>query len=554
MKDLNRVKTYRNILNWNRFRLRLVWEGILSGLFAGVVIGFYRYVLQFLETNRHVVYDFLKTNDWYMTAGWFAILMIIAFILQWLIKYEPMSGGSGIPQVNGVILGFMKMNWAKIMKAKIVGGILGIGAGLSLGREGPSIQIGAVAAQAISRLFGRTKMEERYLITSGASAGLAAAFNAPLAGVIFSLEELHHNFSAVVLLPAMAASMVATTIINMIFGRSTIFNFGDLPAITLNYIPQTILLGLIIGFIGAFFNYGLIKSGELYQSKLFPNTFSRTAFALFFAGILGFFLPEVLGGGNELVDSLAHTPLTLQFLLVLLASKFLFTMISYGCGVPGGFFLPMLVIGALSGSVISNIMVSVGVLDPFYSSNMIIFAMAAFFAASVRAPITGTILITEMTSSLEHLFPLVIVSLCAYLTAEVCKSKPIYSHLLEIALQKRKQKINSNERPSPDNNARSVIEAVVNCGSVVDGRLIKHIRWPQGTLLVDIKRGGNDLIPNGETEIRAGDYLYILTHINDSEKVRNLITESKYKCPEEVDLAKLETAEIKRKIDHFNNH
>lgn len=553
MKDLNRVKTYRNILNWNKFRLRLVWEGILTGLFAGVVIGFYRYVLQFLETNRYVVYDFLKTNDWYMTAGWFGILMIIAFILQWLIKYEPMSGGSGIPQVNGVILGFMKMNWFKIMKAKILGGILGIGAGLSLGREGPSIQIGAVAAQAISRLFGRTRMEERYLITSGASAGLAAAFNAPLAGVIFSLEELHHNFSAVVLLPAMAASMVATTIINIIFGRSTIFTFGNLPSITLNYLPQTVLLGLIIGFIGAFFNYSLIKSSEIYQSKLFPNTFSRTAFALLCAGVIGFFLPEILGGGSELVDSLATTPLSLQFVLVLLACKFLFTMISYGCGVPGGFFLPMLVIGALSGSVISHIMIYLGVLDPFYSSNMIIFAMAAFFAASVRAPITGTILITEMTSSLEHLFPLVIVSLCAYLTAEYCNSKPIYGHLLEIALKKRKQKISCNETPSPNNNERSVIEAVVNCGSVVDGRLIKHINWPQGTLLVDIKRGGNDLIPNGETEIRAGDYLYILTHIAESEAVRTLITESKYKCPGETNSAVLETAELERKIKNHNN-
>ena len=99
------------------------------------------------------------------------------------------------------------MRWLRILWVKLVGGIVGIGLGLSLGREGPSIQIGAVTAQGLSRAFGRTRMEERYLITAGASAGLAAAFNAPLAGVMFALEELHRNFSGVVLAPSMAAAL-----------------------------------------------------------------------------------------------------------------------------------------------------------------------------------------------------------------------------------------------------------------------------------------------------------------------------------------------------------
>ena len=100
-----------------------------------------------------------------------------------------MAAGSGIPQVKGVLLGVMKLRWFSVMWVKICGGVMAIGAVLSLGREGPSIQLGAVAAQGISRLLGRTKVEEKYLMTSGASAGLAAAFNAPLAGVIFALED-----------------------------------------------------------------------------------------------------------------------------------------------------------------------------------------------------------------------------------------------------------------------------------------------------------------------------------------------------------------------------
>lgn len=158
-------------------------------------------------------------------AAWFACLCVLAYLLYRLTKHEPMAGGSGIPQVKGVILGLMRFNWFRILYVKLTAGILGLGAGLSLGREGPSIQLGAVTAQGASRFLGRSRMEERYLITSGASAGLATAFNAPLAGVIFSLEEIHRNFSAVVLLPAMTAALTATFISRLIFGRAPIFSF-----------------------------------------------------------------------------------------------------------------------------------------------------------------------------------------------------------------------------------------------------------------------------------------------------------------------------------------
>ncbi len=164
-----------------------------------------------------------------LNLGWFAVLLAAALLLWRLGVYEPNAGGSGIPQVKGVILGAIRMRWLRILWVKLVGGIVGIGLGLSLGREGPSIQIGAVTAQGLSRAFGRTRMEERYLITAGASAGLAAAFNAPLAGVMFALEELHRNFSGVVLAPSMAAALLATMVSRYVFGRAPVFHFGMLP-------------------------------------------------------------------------------------------------------------------------------------------------------------------------------------------------------------------------------------------------------------------------------------------------------------------------------------
>ena len=165
------INTYRALNNWRSFRLKLFIEGIIIGILSGLIISLFRWSLHLVETNREHIYTFLKNTDWYWTAFWFIALAVIAFTLDRLTKYEPLAAGSGIPQVKGAILGFIKMRWLRILWVKLLAGIIGIGAGLSLGREGPSIQLGAVTAQGLSRLLKRTRLEERYLLTSGASAG-----------------------------------------------------------------------------------------------------------------------------------------------------------------------------------------------------------------------------------------------------------------------------------------------------------------------------------------------------------------------------------------------
>ena len=177
-------KTYLALDHWHRFRLRLFLEGILVGIAGGLLIALFRFLLGLADTYRRrlfqeIIIPSFGISDFLPLLGWLAALFFIGGALYGMCRYTPMASGSGIPQVKGVILGFFKMKWFRILWVKITAGALGIGAGLSLGREGPSIQIGAVAAQGLSRLMGRTRMEERYLITSGASAGLAAAFNLP---------------------------------------------------------------------------------------------------------------------------------------------------------------------------------------------------------------------------------------------------------------------------------------------------------------------------------------------------------------------------------------
>ena len=233
------------------------------------------------------------------------------------------------------------------------------------------------------------------------------------------------------------------------------------------------------------------------------------------AGVLGFVLPPVLGGGNLLVNRLAVTTLPLDLLILLLVGKFVFTLVSYGTGVPGGFFLPMLVLGALTGSICAHFLVAFGLILPPHTPNVIIIAMAAFFAASVRSPITGTVLICEMTGSFSHLMTLAMASALAYVVAELLGGQPIYEALLLNQLKNRR-----DEPEEETIDSRTVIEVPVGSGSQLENKRISEISWPPHVLLVDVKRGDRQIIPDGQVLLRPGDYLYILA---DEKSVPDLM-------------------------------
>lgn len=513
-------ETYVALDNWHTFRLRLFIEGIFVGIFGGLCISLFRFLLGKAEALRIYAYNaFLipavAKENFIPLCLWAAALVVTGFLLYRMCLYAPMAGGSGIPQVKGVILGLYKMKWFRILWVKIIAGALGIGAGLSLGREGPSIQIGAVAGQGISRLLGRTRMEERYLITSGASAGLAAAFNAPLAGMMFALEELHRNFSGAVLLPTMTSAITATIVTHFFFGRSTSFHFLNLVPMPAEHLGLVVLIAISAGFAGIIFNYGLLHTSSFYNLPFFKNQYVKILFALFSACLLGFFLPQVLGGGNTLVDQLAAGRFTsLSFLVLLLVGKYVFTLISYGCGVPGGFFLPLLVVGALLGSVEAHVLVSLELINEVYTPNIIIIGMVSLFAASVRSPITGTLLILEMTGDFGHLMALALGSAVAYITAELLKGEPIYDALLKKSLSAKPDKACEEER--------NIVEVPIGSGSLLEGKKIRDVPRMKQTIIIDLKRHGESVIPDPDIRLQADDFLYILTASKNAAALKQL--------------------------------
>lgn len=426
----------RSVRQRRLFQLRLFLDGILTGILAGLSVALYRFLIEEAEAARGALYashlvPSLLAGDILPLIFWFLFLALAAALLSWMCRFEPMASGSGIPQVKGVLLGRFAMRWARVLSVQIFGGALAIGAGLSLGHAGPAVQIGAASAEGFCALSRLRRIEARYLFAGGAGAGLSAVFNAPLSGLLFILEILPHNLSAALLLPAMAAASSAALVIRFFFGDGTIFHFTNMLPLPAGHILYAAGIAAVAGAAAVPFNSGLIRVRRLYQLPFLNHPYRRIACPLFLAGILGFVMPPILGGGEGLVNALLSGQPDFSTLLFLLAAKAAFTLLSFGSGVPGGFFFPSLVIGAMTGAATGSLLISAGAFPPEYMTNCIILSMAAFFAGSVRAPITGAALLLEMTGDFQHLLFLTMAAAIGYTVSGLLGSAPIYDALLQ---------------------------------------------------------------------------------------------------------------------------
>lgn len=422
---------------WKRARripVMLITEGLCVGLIGGFIVLLYRVALTFAGNWLIKILSYIKGNP-FRCAVWFLILMALAWIVGRLVKWEPMISGSGIPQVEGEVSGRLSQNWKRVLPAKFAGGFLCMLGGLSLGREGPSIQLGAMAGQGISRALGRGKREEKFLMTCGASAGLSAAFHAQLAGMMFAVEEIHKTFSIPILLPVMTASVTADYIASHILGLDPVFHFQITEYLPQNYYWLLILLGILVGVSGVFYNWGMLKAQELYHKIPFLKETGRLLIAFLTAGVLGLVMPSVLGSGSGLIVSLTKGEMVLGMVVLTLVVKFLFSAVSFGSGAPGGIFFPLLILGALLGAVFAMTGAEFFGLDPVYINNFVLLGMTGFFTAIVRAPLTGIILLFEMSGSISQMLSLSIVSVTAYIVATLMRSEPIYDSLLKRILK-----------------------------------------------------------------------------------------------------------------------
>lgn len=422
-------------------KYRVILEGILVGLLVGVVISAFRFTLSRMDILRNVIVGLTDPEDGTLLAGleghrWigFIILGVFAFLVSYFVYKEPYISGSGIPQIKGELMGRIHTNWLRVLLLKFFGGIMAISSGLALGREGPSIQLGGMVGKGFSRLSGRLKSEERMLISAGSGAGLAAAFGAPLAGVVFVLEELRKDFDPKVLLSTMAASVTSEYVASFVFGLDPVFTVFALSKPTLNDYWMILVLGILLGALGVLYNKAIALSQDL-QGKIRP-AWLKALIACGMIVLMAYLYPVCLGSGHSLVEETGFGLNTSETIVILLVVRFVYSVYSFGTGAPGGIFLPLLVLGALAGGAFTSLVSPLVGLPVGNEAFYVVLGMAGLFSAIVRAPLTGIILISEMTGTLSSLLPLSLVALVSFLTAEALGGEPVYDQLLERILRK----------------------------------------------------------------------------------------------------------------------
>ncbi|WP_300381567.1 chloride channel protein [Clostridium sp.] len=500
------------IINRKNLKAKLIIQGALVGILTGLVIVLNRKGIIILSKVFNKLYEFGRRG----LLETFIVIVIAIFIgllVGKMVKKEEMISGSGIPQVKGILINKISINWFRVLILKFIGGVIALGAGLSLGREGPSVQIGGTIGEGLyEKTKKKSSSQKEYLITAGASAGLAAAFNSPLAGMIFALEELHRSFSPILLLPVMIATILADFVSKYFLGMEPSLNFALKNQIPLKHYWLLIILGIITGVLGVVFSKGILFSQYIYGKFKKLKIEYKIAIPFVITAIIGLYIPKLLGGGHELILDISNNNYSISYLIITYILKFTLLLVAFGSSAPGGIFLPLLLLGSILGDIVGVIGNSYLGISGDLIINFIALGMAGYFASVVKAPITGIVLIMEMTGSFNHLLSLGVVVFISYITSDILKCEPIYDSLLDkVLIKKGVYKNNKKEK--------NLMEFVVEIDSFAEGNYINNIKWPEDFLIVSVKRGEDEIIPRGKVKLNTGDYIVALVAIENKAKL-----------------------------------
>lgn len=425
----------------------------LTGIITGGICSLFEYAVDRITDARMDYFSVLQGPvRWIMAFLISAILGGIAYYLMH--RFAPEAGGSGIPEIEGALDEIRPVRWKRVLPVKIFGGTCALSSDMILGREGPSVQIGGNVGKMVADLFHLQKDQSHALLAAGAAAGLAAAFNAPLAGVLFVLEELRPQFRYSFLsIKIVTTTVIASTIVRQICGGT-----GPVFSVPAVHTPPLLALVLFLGFgvvmgaVGFGFNkcVNAFQNGylALHQNRRWYLVGIGSCLAGIF-GVLSLFHMGLSTGGMHIIPAWVTQPMPLSLVFILLIWRVIGTLLCFCSGVPGGIFAPSLALGTLCGAVLAAAIQHVMPGLPIDYAVYPIVGMGALFAASVRAPVTGIILVTEMTNNYSLILPMMVTTLSATLIAQMLGGKPIYSQILERTLKLAKRAAEAAQGVSP---------------------------------------------------------------------------------------------------------
>ena len=354
-------------------------------------------------------------------------------------RFAPEAAGSGIQEIEGTLAGTRPpLRWRQTLPVKFIGGLLSLSAGMLLGREGPTIHMGGSIGAALAERGRASNERMRLFVGAGAAAGLATAFGAPIAGVLFALEELRREFprTRTAVRCVALASVTAVAVGMLLAGTGRILPVAPAAAPRPLETALVVPFAILVGAFGVVFNKGVFASADVYRALVRRAGWIAPAFVVGAGiGALVTAFHAATGGGEDLTVQLLAAPPALRLLAILLVVRFVLFQVSYASGVPGGIFAPQLAFGAILGLLVT------GVADRYWPAlalghtNWALAGMAALIAATVRTPLTGLALVVEMTGNYQVVIMALVAAIVADLTAKALGGRPIYEEILERELR-----------------------------------------------------------------------------------------------------------------------
>ncbi|MBO5327959.1 MAG: ClC family H(+)/Cl(-) exchange transporter [Clostridia bacterium] len=510
--------------------VNLIVLSILTGLLAGVVVTFYNILVHFGEESSQKIYALLRAYPAFIPLL-FITLAAGAIVIGTLVKFVPMVRGSGIPQTEGAARGLFALKWYVTLCSAFAASLACVFLGLSAGGEGPSIQIGGCVGEGVGVTLKRSQMIKRLQISAGASAGLAVAFNAPLTGLIFSLEEAFRSFSAQIFICSalsVASGLLVGNLLRDLMGYSVGFTFENFvfTNVGLDNVPYVLLAAVLTAICGVAFYYCVFLAKKALKKLTFLKGVGKFLIPFLLAGIFGLITPYAMGGGHSFIQDLATsgtgqfhlqsliTSSILGTLLFVFAFKFISAVACMGCGVPCGVFIPMLAVGACLGGILSELCKLMG-MDPVCADYLVIICMSVFFVTVVKAPITAIIMTFELTGQIQNVLPALIGVAVGYLVSELFKVEPIYERLLDEFVK---------EEGISEGLKLIKVSAVIQPNSVADDKFVRSIIWPANGLVVEVVDSeGNKFVPEGETKLIAGQTIVFEGKAKGEDELLNYI-------------------------------
>ncbi|MBQ3483403.1 MAG: chloride channel protein [Clostridia bacterium] len=482
----------------------VVFSGV-AGAVTGALIFAFRVISEHVIEVSREIFLFANQNPAYIplvVAG----AVLVALVVSLCLSYSPHSRGGGIPTAVALMRGLITFHWLRNIIFVFTSALLSYLCGIPLGNdEGPAVQIGTAVGSGTTRVLGRKHhlAWERYVMTGGATAGFAVATGAPMAAVLFGLEEGHRRFSPLLLISSLTSVLAGMGTLKVLcyFAdfESALFHFEVVEVLPLSLTWVAIPIALLCGG----FAYVFAKTTRLVRTVMHRiaknvHPFFKVAPVFALVALVGCFSYACIGTGHSLIEALLEHRVVWYLALALLLARSVLVILSNDVGATGGLFTPLLVCGALIGSITAEVMILTNVLESQYFMLLVVIGMASFFSASVRTPLTAAVFSVEVLSGFHNVLPILLAVLISYIIVETIGVTSIN----EIAMEREVHKQHKGRTHRAFD-----VHVTVLPGTFAVGKEPRDILWPPFCHVLSVRKGNDEKDSYEGGALREGDIL-----------------------------------------------